>query len=154
MNLTDMAYKDRATPFRQIRALYDEQTVRVYQTYSDTIADSLLANGRFVEPPFKMNRMTWAKPSYLWMMYRCGWSYKDDSQCRVFAFDITREGFEWALAHSCSSHPKGLDEAAARELMEGNPVRVQWDLASATSVPTKVHQPVKTTLRQEYVGHT
>lgn len=74
-----------------------------------------------------MSRMTWIKPSFLWMMYRCGWSYKDDNQCHVFGIDITREGFEWALAHSCSSHPKGLRKEAARELMDRNPVRVQWD---------------------------
>ncbi len=115
-----------SVPIRQIRATYDDQTIRVYQAYGSPIADALNAAGRFVEP-FKMTRMTWIKPSYLWMMYRCGWSYKDDGQRRVFAFDITREGFEWALANSCSSHPKGLSKGEARELMDTHPVRVQWD---------------------------
>ena len=95
-------------PLRQIRAVYDDDTIRVYQAYGSAIADSLHANGRFVDPPFKLTRMTWIKPSFLWMMYRCGWSDKDDGQRRVFAFDISRDGFEWALAHSCSSHPEGL----------------------------------------------
>ena len=114
-------------PLRQIRAVYDDDTIRVYQAYGSAIADSLHANGRFVDPPFKLTRMTWIKPSFLWMMYRCGWSYKDDGQRRVFAFDISRDGFEWALAHSCSSHPEGLTKAEARTLMDANPVRVQWD---------------------------
>ena len=114
------------TPLREIRAVYDYETIRVYQAYGAPIANALNKAGRFVEP-FKLSRMTWIKPSYLWMMYRCGWSYKDDGQRRVFAFDITREGFEWALAHSCSSHPKGLSKAEARELMDAHPVRVQWD---------------------------
>lgn len=85
----------------QIRAVYDDGTIRVYQAYSDGIADAALASGTFVSPPFKMDRMTWIKPSFLWMMYRCGWGYKDDGQRRILAIDISREGFEWALKHSC-----------------------------------------------------
>ena len=51
-----------------IRAVYGEHTIRVYQAYSDPIADAALAHGTFVSPPFKMERMTWIKPSFLWMM--------------------------------------------------------------------------------------
>ena len=90
-------------PYRQIRAVFDDQTIRVYQAYSDAIADSALAAGSFVSPPFKMERMTWIKPSFLWMMYRSGWGTKP-GQTRVLAVDITREGFEWALDHACLSH--------------------------------------------------
>ncbi len=36
--------------------------------------------------------MTWIKPSFLWMMYRAGWGYKDAGQSRILAIDITREG--------------------------------------------------------------
>ena len=96
--------KTTVIPHNQIRALYDAYTIRVYQAYSDAIADSALAHGRFVSPPFKMERMTWIKPSFLWMMYRAGWGLKDEGQKRILAIDITREGFEWALAHSCPSH--------------------------------------------------
>jgi Domain of unknown function (DUF4291) len=92
------------TPTRQIRAVFDTDTIRVYQAYSDAIADSALAKGTFVSPPFKMERMTWIKPSFLWMMYRAGWGLKDAGQKRILAIDITREGFEWALAHGCLSH--------------------------------------------------
>lgn len=48
-----------ATPVRQIRAVYDDKTLRVYQAYSDAIADTALHHGRFVSPPFSMTRMTW-----------------------------------------------------------------------------------------------
>ena len=111
-----------------IRAMYDADTIRVYQAYSDAIADTALAHGRFVEPPFKMARMTWIKPSFLWMMYRAGWGFKDEGQKRILAIDMTRDGFEWALAHSCPSHPPaGMspDDYAALKLR--CPVRVQWD---------------------------
>ncbi|WP_209018579.1 DUF4291 family protein [Endobacterium cereale] len=31
-----------------------------------------LDKGKFGPPTFSLNRMTWIKPSFLWMMYRCG----------------------------------------------------------------------------------
>ncbi len=46
------------TPYRQIRAVFDDTTIRVYQAYSGEIADAALTAGTFV-PPFKLARMTW-----------------------------------------------------------------------------------------------
>jgi hypothetical protein len=116
------------TPQRQIRAVYDERTVRVYQAYSDEIADAALARGTFVSPPFKMERMTWIKPSFLWMMYRAGWGYKDQGQRRILAIDITRDGFAWALGHSCPSHPEPtMSREEWARLKDVSPVRIQWD---------------------------
>jgi len=115
-------------PFRQIRAVYDENTIRVYQAYNEAIADAALARGTFVSPPFKLERMTWIKPSFLWMMYRAGWGYKDDGQQRILAIDISREGFEWALEHSCPSHPDPSMPAQEWARVKANaPVRIQWD---------------------------
>ncbi|MEI8634955.1 DUF4291 family protein [Vibrio sp. PP-XX7] len=91
-------------PIRQIRAVYNDQTIRVYQAYNNAIANAALEHGTFKSPPFKMERMTWIKPSFLWMMYRAGWGTKDDGQNRILAIDISREGFEWALEHSLLSH--------------------------------------------------
>src|SRR5438270_1306838 len=88
----------------EIRAVYDARTIRVYQAYRDEIADAALANGTFLSPPFSMNRMTWIKPSFLWMMYRAGWGFKDPGQSRILGIDITREGFGWASRHACLSH--------------------------------------------------
>jgi hypothetical protein len=114
-------------PTRQIRAVYDDTTTRVYQAYSDAIADSALKHQTFVAPPFKMERMTWIKPSFLWMMYRAGWGYKDEGQKRILAIDITRGGFEWALAHSCPSHTEpGMSHEEWEQLKNRSPVRIQW----------------------------
>lgn len=123
-----MSKQHAEVPYQQIRALYDAESIRVYQAYPDEIADSALAHGRFVSPPFKMERMTWIKPSFLWMMYRAGWGFKDAGQKRILAIDITREGFEWTLAHSCPSH---ADPSMSKEEWEqqknSSPVRIQWD---------------------------
>lgn len=115
-------------PQHQIRAVYDEQTIRVYQSYSDAIAEAALVRGTFVAPPFRMERMTWIKPSFLWMMYRAGWGYKDQNQRRILAIDITRTGFEWALEHSCPSHPDpSMSPQDWTRLKDSSPVRIQWD---------------------------
>jgi hypothetical protein len=117
-----------AIPIRQIRAVYNDKTIRVYQAYNNAIADSALTHGTFVSPPFKAERMTWIKPSFLWMMYRSGWGSKDEGQSRILAIDITREGFEWALAHSCPSHrDPAMSYEAWEQLKTNSPVRIQWD---------------------------
>jgi hypothetical protein len=115
-------------PARQVRAAFDERTVTVYQAYSAAIAGPAVAAGRFV-PPFKIHRMTWIKPSFVWMMYRCGWATKADQE-RVLAVEITRDGFEWALAHASLSHYDRAvyaDDAEWAERKKSAPVRVQWD---------------------------
>ncbi|MDI6103809.1 DUF4291 domain-containing protein [Actinoplanes sp. NEAU-A12] len=113
---------------RQIRAVYDDSTVTVYQAYSPDIADPAVRAGRFV-PPFKRDRMTWIKPSFLWMMYRCGWASKPGQE-RVLAVSITRAGFEWALANASLSHYERSvhpDRATWQRDLKRAPTRVQWD---------------------------
>jgi hypothetical protein len=73
--------------------------------------------------------MTWIKPSFLWMMYRCGWATKPGQE-RVLAIDIAREGFEWALARAClSQYDRDLhaDKATWSRRLRASSVRVQWD---------------------------
>lgn len=113
---------------RQVRASFTAETITVYQAYGPEIARSALAAGRFVAP-FKRERMTWVKPSFLWMMYRCGWATKPGQE-HVFAVEITRAGFEWALAHACLSHyDRAHHESRAdwSRQLKSSPVRVQWD---------------------------
>ena len=115
-------------PSYQIRAAYDESTIRVYQAYSDEIADAAIRHGTFVTPPFSLTRMTWIKPSFLWMMYRSGWSLKDAKQARILAIDITRDGFDRALRNAClSSCPPHVDKEAWRQRKDTMPNVVQWD---------------------------
>lgn len=115
-------------PQREIRAFFGPETIRVYQAYSSAIADPALRAQTFVSPPFSMSRMTWIKPSFLWMMYRAGWGKKDAGQERILAIDVTHEGFAWAMENSCPSHPD--DESSHEEwraALDRSPVRVQWD---------------------------
>ncbi len=111
-----------------IRAAFSQHTVRVYQAYRAEIAMPALASGRFV-PPFNIGRMTWIKPSFNWMMYRCGYATKPGQEV-VLGIDITREGFEWALEHAVLSNYNPSiqsSHAAWRSSLAESPVRIQWD---------------------------
>ncbi|MFI6644069.1 DUF4291 domain-containing protein [Streptomyces sp. NPDC050504] len=115
-------------PKYRIRALHTDSTVTVYQAYPPGIGLPAAADGRF-PAAWKRDRMTWIKPSFLWMMYRCGWAAKEGQET-VLAVEITREGFEWALARACLSHyERGLhpDRAHWQRTLKRAPARVQWD---------------------------
>ena len=123
---------------REIRADYDDQSIVVYQAYSPAIADPAVAAQRFV-PPFKMERMTWIKPSFLWMMYRCGYARKEGQE-RVLAVRITREGFDWAVSHAVESNVSGKPS-----------VRVQWDPERGLNHEPLPHRSIQIGLTREAV---
>ncbi|MFG1778045.1 DUF4291 domain-containing protein [Micromonospora sp. NPDC049048] len=139
-------------PLHQVRARHTADTVTVYQAYPPEIAHPALAAGRFV-PPFKRERMTWIKPSFRWMMYRCGWAAKPGQE-RVLAVEITRAGFEWALANSCPSsfdrdlHP---DRETWSRRLRASPVRVQWDPERSLRLAPLPHRSLQVGLSGEAV---
>lgn len=114
---------------RIIRAVYDNETITVYQAFNKHIAQSTVNNQTFVTPPFKRERMTWVKPSFLWMMYRSGWATKENQE-HILAIKIKRSGFEWALENSCLSHFDSAVHSSYdtwKEALNNTPVRIQWD---------------------------
>jgi hypothetical protein len=118
----------RRPPERQIRAMQTLETVRVYQAYSPEIARPAVEAQTFVSP-FRRERMTWVKPSFTWMGYRSGWGGKPGQE-RILAIDLSRDGFEWALAHAALSsfEPEVHgDYDAWRKQIGSSPVRIQWD---------------------------
>jgi hypothetical protein len=117
-----------STQPHEIRAVHDDETITVYQAYGAAIALPALDAQRFV-PPFKRERMTWVKPSFLWMMYRSGWATKEGQE-HVLAIRLRRAGFDAAVAGACLSHYSPAVHASQAEWSEQlrtSPVRVQWD---------------------------
>ncbi|MFF7640976.1 DUF4291 family protein [Streptomyces canus] len=115
-------------PLRRIRALHTASTITVYQAYSPEIGRPAIRDGRF-PAAWKPGRMTWIKPSFMWMMYRSGWGTKEGQET-VLAVEITRDGFDWALRHAClSSYVRGLhpDRSAWQRDLKRALARVQWD---------------------------
>lgn len=106
----------------------DDEIV-VYQAYNSSIADFALQNQYLGGTAFSYNRMSWIKPNFLWMMYRCGWAEKENQE-RILAFWIAKSDFEKILSEavfssynptSYETHDKWKDELNNKE------VRLQWD---------------------------
>ena len=115
-------------PIKEIRAVYTDETIRVYQAYNKTIAEEAVKNGTF-GTHFSMSRMTWIKPSFLWMMYRCGWAEKENQE-HVLAIDIKRSGFDRAVNSaiiSTFSEELGISKEEWQRQVKESDIRVQWD---------------------------
>lgn len=112
---------------RHILASHDKESVIVYQAYRPAIGHYAAEHQRF-GGEFSFSRMSWIKPNFLWMMYRSGWARKHRQE-RVLAIEISRSGFEWALANAALSHyqPEAHTSRQAWAASLRRPVRVQWD---------------------------
>lgn len=112
----------------EIRADYNQHTITVYQAYNDAIADVAVRDGRF-GAPFSFNRMTWIKPSFMWMMERSNWGLKKDQQ-RILAIRIKRTFFDTLLEQAVLTTPEAhvYPHAGIWETLfaQAN-VYVQWD---------------------------
>ena len=112
----------------EIRAVYSQETIRVYQAYPHDIADEAIRLGTFGQR-FKMDRMTWIKPSFLWMMYRCGWAEKENQE-RVLAIDIKRSAFDYIVQNAVIStynEDMGISYPELKEQINQSEIRCQWD---------------------------
>ena len=117
-------------PEKQIRAYYTSSFIRVYQAYSHNIADNTLKNGKFTSPSFNFSRMTWIKPSFLWMMYRSGWAEKDAGQNRILAIDISHRGFQEIITQGALNQSANNDyfpEKKCYKKPADSDVIIQWD---------------------------
>lgn len=112
----------------EIRASYDRDTITVYQAYGSAIADAALKAQKFVEP-FSVGRMTWIKPSFLWLMHRSNWGSKSGQE-RTLAVTITRKGWESALSRAVLTvfEPSVFrSKAEWDDTFRQAEVHVQWD---------------------------
>ena len=113
---------------KNIYAVFDDKTMRVYQAYNNEIADEAMKLGKFGSK-FSLTRMTWIKPSFLWMMYRSGWATKEGQE-RILAIDLKREGFDEIVKKSVISAFRESGETSIddwREKLQNSEVRCQWD---------------------------
>lgn len=106
---------------REIRAVFDDTTIIVYQAYNAEIAEAAVKNQRLdASPLWKPGRRTWIKPSWNWMMYRAGYSYKDDNQSNILAIKIKRDVFHDMLRKAILADDREAEKTS-------DTVRVQWD---------------------------
>ncbi|HAS44620.1 MAG TPA: DUF4291 domain-containing protein [Microscillaceae bacterium] len=113
---------------QEIRADYNRETITVYQAYGKNIALPAIKNQKF-ESPFSFKRMTWIKPSYLWLMERSNWGQKSNQEY-ILGIKISRTHWEWALSLGILTHPDQAIYASGWEweqLFEKARVHIQWD---------------------------
>jgi hypothetical protein len=112
----------------EIRADYDDKSITVYQAYNAAIALPAIETGKF-QPPFSLHRMTWIKPSFLWMMARSHWGQKRDQEY-ILGIRITRSGWEQALRAGVLSTPEKPVYATLEDwqsAIKTAQVVIQWD---------------------------
>ncbi|MDJ0363942.1 DUF4291 domain-containing protein [Hymenobacter sp. H14-R3] len=114
---------------QHIVAHHTEKQVVVYQAYNSAIARFAVENQYLGGPSFSYGRMSWIKPNFLWMMYRCGWASKENQE-RVLALWLDKAAFEEILSQAVFSNFMAgnyeSEETWKRELATKN-VRLQWD---------------------------
>jgi hypothetical protein len=154
MNLRTDKYLAQAARWprtgRHILAQFDDQSVIVYQAYRPSIGRFAADHGYF-GGEFSLGRMSWVKPNFLWMMYRCGWATKSDQEV-VLAVHLRRNAFDEILA---SAVPSSFDtkrfasqEHWKRSLAESS-VRLQWDPDHAPSGEPLERRAIQLGLRGE-----
>lgn len=112
-----------------ILAHHDSESIVVYQAYRPEIGEWAVRHGRLDGPHFSLNRMSWIKPNFLWMMYRSGWGEKAGQEItlglrlrRAFFERLVREAV--ASTFMASVHPSREHWEAA---IKDSQIRLQWD---------------------------
>ena len=130
-----------AVPYRQIRAHYDDETITVYQAYNRAIAAAAVKEQKLhASPLFKPTRMTWIKPSWAWMLYRAGYSYKDPGQERILAIRMRHEDFLGLLERAVLTFGHG-GAARAEVDTESEPQRPQAASGESEETAPSTPQP-------------
>ncbi len=112
-----------------ILAHHDEDTVIVYQAYRPAIGRFAVEHGRLDGPDYSLNRMSWIKPNFLWMMYRSGWGTKPGQEV-ILGIRLRRAFFDELLR---AAVPSSYDTSAYRDReawqhdVAKSDVRLQWD---------------------------
>jgi hypothetical protein len=125
-------YADQSTAWpdrgRVIMAQYDDDSIVVYQAFSPAIGQQAARLGKFGDA-FSLNRMSWIKPGFLWMMHRCEWGTAKDQEC-VLAIWIKRTDFDSLLpgaVHSLFAPEVYPSEQAWKDALATSEVRMQFD---------------------------
>jgi len=110
---------------KEVFAKYDKKTIRVYQAYCQEIAEEAVKLQNFGEH-YNFNRMTWIKPSFLWMMYRSNWGTKKNQE-HILALDIYQESFLKLLSQAVLTAPETSGGAEWEKAFSETAVYCQWD---------------------------
>ncbi len=137
---------------RHILAQFDDHSIIVYQAYRPTIGHFAIENGYF-GGEFSLDRMSWIKPNFLWMMYRSAWGTKTGQEV-ILAVRIMRSAFDEILANVVhSSYIPELYESEKewKNAIHSSSVRLQWDPDRHPSGAKLERRAIQLGLRDEFL---
>jgi hypothetical protein len=112
----------------EIRADYNDKEIAVFAEFGSIIAEKAIASQKLL-PPFAYDRMTWIKPSFLWLMYRSEWGNKAGME-RILKIWIRRQDWDAALTEAILTTPEKHvydNPKKWRDQLQKARIRVQWD---------------------------
>lgn len=137
---------------RKIFANWNEAGICVYQAFRPATVKAALRRGTF-DKGFSLDRMTWIKPSFGWMLYRSGYASKHRQEA-ILKIKISHHGFRAILAQAVetSFNPKLYDsEPAWAAALARFEVRFQWDPERALDGDKLDRRAIQIGLRGEVV---
>ena len=100
----------------------------VFQAYKKSIAEFSVQH-QFLGGEFSLNRMSWIKTSFLWMMYRSGWGSKENQES-ILAIRLKKENFLKIIhsaVHTSFNEKEYGNIEIWKEKLQNSEVRLQWD---------------------------
>jgi hypothetical protein len=132
MELKLKKYKEQLQDWPQkgyhLMAQYDDEKIIVYQSYRKEIGEFAVRN-QYFGGPFSLERMTWIKPNFLWMMYRNGWGTKERQEY-VLAIHLKMDAFRKYLenaVYSSYNDRLGISGDEWKDEVKASSARLQWD---------------------------
>lgn len=113
---------------RFILAQHDDDSIIVYQAYRAEIGLFAATHGWF-GGAFSLNRMSWIKTSFMWMMYRSDWGRREGQEITL-AIRLQRDAFNRILSSAVHSSFDPMRYPSLEEWKRRGretDVRLQWD---------------------------
>ena len=133
MNLPLAPYAEQSQRWpadgQHVLAHYDDDTIVVYQAYRPAIGEFAIKHGYLSGPHFSLERMSWIKPNFMWMMYRSGWGTKEGQEVTL-GLRVRRSFFDALMATAVPSAYDPDRYASSEEwqvAVAHSDVRRQWD---------------------------
>lgn len=156
MKLKLKNYKEQLQDWPQqgyhIMAQYDEEKITVYQSYRKEIGEFAVKN-QYFGGAFSLERMTWIKPNFLWMMYRNGWGTKEGQEY-VLAIHLKMEAFKKYLrnaVYSSYNSRLGISREEWKDQVKESSVRLQWDPDHDPSGRELERKAIQIGLRNDFI---
>ncbi|RLJ80033.1 DUF4291 domain-containing protein [Pedobacter alluvionis] len=156
MKITVKKYKEQILEWPKsgchIMAQYDDEKIIVYQAYRKEIGGFAVKN-QFFGGEFSLNRMTWIKPNFLWMMYRSGWGTKEGQEITL-AIHLKVSAFRNYLENAVYTSFDQTDEISHdewRNSLENTNIRLQWDPDHDPYGAKQVRRAIQIGLRDNFI---